>query len=131
MEEEWGGCLIVLRVVPFCSMVLLHLNCNRYLFFFLNYPYSTYNTSIIYLPYVLQNACYSGFFSGIVVPHEKSWISPHCRSEQGLELDLFMMQCCAALAPPDLYVRRILERFGLSNYLDMNPARATEYVVIF
>ncbi|XP_031396412.1 E3 ubiquitin-protein ligase PRT6 [Punica granatum] len=48
-------------------------------------------------------------------------------SEQGLELDLFMLQCCAALAPPDLYVKRILERFGLSNYLSLNPARASEY----
>ncbi|PPR85992.1 hypothetical protein GOBAR_AA34699 [Gossypium barbadense] len=34
-------------------------------------------------------------------------------TEQGLELDLFLMQCCAALAPPDLYVKRIVERFGL------------------
>ncbi|KAL5973315.1 hypothetical protein ACLOJK_029965 [Asimina triloba] len=36
--------------------------------------------------------------------------------EQGLEFDLFLLQCCAALAPPDLFVERILERFGLSNY---------------
>ncbi|KAK4799182.1 hypothetical protein SAY86_024547 [Trapa natans] len=48
-------------------------------------------------------------------------------SEQGLDLDLFMMQFCAALAPPDLYVRRILERFGLLNYLSPSPSRANEY----
>ncbi|KAF8379035.1 hypothetical protein HHK36_028462 [Tetracentron sinense] len=41
-------------------------------------------------------------------------------SEQSLELDLFLLQCCAALAPPDLYVKRILERFGSSNYLSLN-----------
>lgn len=56
---------------------------------------------------------------------------PYCRSEQGLELDLFMMQCCAALAPPDLYVRRIIERFGLSDYLHLNQARGSEYVHVF
>ncbi|KAK7293058.1 hypothetical protein RJT34_15919 [Clitoria ternatea] len=48
-------------------------------------------------------------------------------SEQGLELDLFLLQCCAALAPDDLYVSRILDRFGLSNYLSLNPERSSEY----
>ncbi|XAR68944.1 Carboxypeptidase U [Bertholletia excelsa] len=48
-------------------------------------------------------------------------------SEQGLELDLFLLQCCAALAPPDLFVKRILERFGLSNYLSLNLERSSEY----
>lgn len=48
-------------------------------------------------------------------------------SEQGLELDLFLLQCCAALAPPDLYVSRFLERFGLSNYLSLNLERSSEY----
>ncbi|KAI3474423.1 hypothetical protein Pfo_029284 [Paulownia fortunei] len=33
-------------------------------------------------------------------------------SEQGQDLDLFLLQCCAALAPADLYVQRILERLG-------------------
>ncbi|KAI3959603.1 hypothetical protein MKW92_031866 [Papaver armeniacum] len=27
-------------------------------------------------------------------------------SEQGLELDIFLLQCCAALAPPDLFVKK-------------------------
>ncbi|XP_011019864.1 PREDICTED: E3 ubiquitin-protein ligase UBR1 [Populus euphratica] len=48
-------------------------------------------------------------------------------SEQGLEFDLFLLQCCAALAPPDLYVSRILERFGLSYYLSLKAKQSTEY----
>ncbi|OVA16505.1 zinc finger protein [Macleaya cordata] len=48
-------------------------------------------------------------------------------SEQGLELDIFLLQCCAALAPPDLFVKRILERFGLSNYLSLNLEQSNEY----
>ncbi|KAK7373743.1 hypothetical protein VNO80_07159 [Phaseolus coccineus] len=48
-------------------------------------------------------------------------------SEQGMELDLFLLQCCAALAPEDLFVSRILERFGLSNYLSLNLERSSEY----
>ncbi|KAI3787070.1 hypothetical protein L1987_41256 [Smallanthus sonchifolius] len=48
-------------------------------------------------------------------------------SEQGLELDLFLLQCCAALAPADLYIARIAERFGLSTYLSLNLERANEY----
>uniref|UniRef100_A0A2P2JXB8 E3 ubiquitin-protein ligase n=1 Tax=Rhizophora mucronata TaxID=61149 RepID=A0A2P2JXB8_RHIMU len=52
------------------------------------------------------------------------------RAEQGLELDLFLLQCCAALAPADLYVLRIVKRFGLSDYLSMNPERSNEYINI-
>ncbi|EOY07522.1 Ubiquitin ligase E3 alpha, putative isoform 1 [Theobroma cacao] len=48
-------------------------------------------------------------------------------SEQGLELDLFLLQCCAALAPPDLFVKRIVERFGLLNYLSLSLERSNEY----
>ncbi|XP_021666757.2 E3 ubiquitin-protein ligase PRT6 isoform X2 [Hevea brasiliensis] len=48
-------------------------------------------------------------------------------SEQGLELDLFLMQCCAALAPADLYVNRIIECFGLSDYHSLTPERSSEY----
>ncbi|KAK6943656.1 Zinc finger, UBR-type [Dillenia turbinata] len=48
-------------------------------------------------------------------------------SAQGLELDLFLLQCCAALAPPDLYVTRVLERFGLSSYLSLNLEQSTEF----
>ncbi|KAG9454677.1 hypothetical protein H6P81_007581 [Aristolochia fimbriata] len=47
--------------------------------------------------------------------------------EQGLEFDLFLLQCCAALGPPDSFVKRILERFGLSNYLSLNLERPNEY----
>ncbi|KAI4340077.1 hypothetical protein MLD38_024949 [Melastoma candidum] len=48
-------------------------------------------------------------------------------SDQGLEFDLFMLQCCAALAPADLFIRRILERFGLSSYILLNLERTSEY----
>ncbi|XP_068667575.1 E3 ubiquitin-protein ligase PRT6-like [Aristolochia californica] len=47
--------------------------------------------------------------------------------EQGLEFDLFLLQCCAAWGPPDSYVKRIQERFGLSNYLSLNLERPNEY----
>ncbi|KAL2481549.1 E3 ubiquitin-protein ligase PRT6 [Abeliophyllum distichum] len=47
--------------------------------------------------------------------------------EQGQELDLFLLQCCAALAPADLYVKRILERFGQSNYLSLNLKPSSEH----
>ncbi|KAL5991930.1 hypothetical protein ACLOJK_012842 [Asimina triloba] len=47
--------------------------------------------------------------------------------KEGLEFDLFLLQCCAALAPPELFVKRILERFGLSGYLSMNIERSSEY----
>ncbi|KAJ8747065.1 hypothetical protein K2173_014443 [Erythroxylum novogranatense] len=48
-------------------------------------------------------------------------------SEQGLELDLFLLQCCAALAPADFYVNRIIERFALANYMSLKPERSNEY----
>jgi hypothetical protein len=48
-------------------------------------------------------------------------------SEQGLELDLFLLQCCAALAPADSYVDKLLSRFGLSSYLSLNPDITNEY----
>lgn len=48
-------------------------------------------------------------------------------SEQGLELDLFLLQCRAALAPEDFSVSRVLERFGLSNYLPLNLEQSSGY----
>ncbi|KAJ8753971.1 hypothetical protein K2173_001869 [Erythroxylum novogranatense] len=48
-------------------------------------------------------------------------------SEQGLELDLFLLQCCAALAPADFYVNRIIERFALADYMSLKPERSNEY----
>ncbi|XP_023539127.1 E3 ubiquitin-protein ligase PRT6-like [Cucurbita pepo subsp. pepo] len=48
-------------------------------------------------------------------------------SEQCLELDLFLLQCCAAMSPPDFYVSRILERFQLSDYLSLNVESPSEY----
>ncbi|CAA0842859.1 E3 ubiquitin-protein ligase PRT6 [Striga hermonthica] len=51
-------------------------------------------------------------------------------SEQGQDLDLFMLQCCAALAPPELFVQRILERFGLSSYLSLNLEQSSEHEAV-
>ncbi|KAM0948285.1 putative carboxypeptidase U transcription factor interactor and regulator Znf-B family [Dioscorea sansibarensis] len=48
-------------------------------------------------------------------------------SEQGLESDLFLLQCCAALSPPELFVKRIQERFGLSDYTSLHHAEHNEY----
>ncbi|XP_075509230.1 E3 ubiquitin-protein ligase PRT6-like isoform X1 [Primulina tabacum] len=48
-------------------------------------------------------------------------------SEQGQELDLFLLQCCAALAPADLFVKRILERFELADYLSLNLEQPSEH----
>ncbi|GLT79208.1 hypothetical protein SLA2020_507030 [Shorea laevis] len=48
-------------------------------------------------------------------------------SDQGLEFDLFLLQLCAAMAPPDLFVKRILDRFGLSSYLSLSLERSSKY----
>ncbi|KAG5407984.1 hypothetical protein IGI04_004303 [Brassica rapa subsp. trilocularis] len=53
-----------------------------------------------------------------------------CWSEQGLELDLFLLQCCGALAPADSYVNKLLDRFGLSSYLSLNPNMTNEYEAV-
>ncbi|KAJ4842672.1 hypothetical protein Tsubulata_014891 [Turnera subulata] len=60
-----------------------------------------------------------------IIAHE--WYRSVRWSEQGLELDLFLLQCCAALAPPDLYISRIVERFGLSGYLSLHTEQSSEY----
>ncbi|XP_074307794.1 E3 ubiquitin-protein ligase PRT6 [Silene latifolia] len=44
-----------------------------------------------------------------------------------LEEDLFLLQLCAAFAPADLYVKRLLQRFQLSNYLALDLKRSSEY----
>lgn len=51
------------------------------------------------------------------------------RSEQGQELDLFLLQCCAALAPADLFIKRILGRFGLADYLSLKLEQSSEYII--
>ncbi|XP_062188383.1 E3 ubiquitin-protein ligase PRT6-like [Phragmites australis] len=47
--------------------------------------------------------------------------------EQGLESDLFLLQCCAALSSPEFFVRTIQERFGLSSYTSLHLAEQNEY----
>ncbi|KAM0953533.1 putative carboxypeptidase U transcription factor interactor and regulator Znf-B family [Dioscorea sansibarensis] len=50
--------------------------------------------------------------------------------DQGLELDLFLMQCSAAVAPPELFVQRIQERFGLSDYTSLNLTKHDEFEAV-
>ncbi|KAJ4789311.1 E3 ubiquitin-protein ligase PRT6 [Rhynchospora pubera] len=47
--------------------------------------------------------------------------------EQGLEADLFLLQCCASLAPADAFVRAVQDRFGLSTYTSLNITDHNEY----
>ncbi|KAM0859477.1 hypothetical protein ACQ4PT_047171 [Festuca glaucescens] len=47
--------------------------------------------------------------------------------EQGLESDLFLLQCCAALSSPEFFVRTIQERFGLSNYTSLELVEQNEH----
>ncbi|GLJ25852.1 hypothetical protein SUGI_0495400 [Cryptomeria japonica] len=60
-------------------------------------------------------------FTSLEFYHSVRW------SEDSLELDLFLLQCCAAMAPPEAFVLRVLERFGLSDYLSLNLVRPNEY----
>ncbi|VFQ88675.1 unnamed protein product [Cuscuta campestris] len=55
------------------------------------------------------------------------WYRSDRWSEQSLELDLFMLQCCASLAPADLFIKRVLERFELSEYLQLNFEHSSDY----
>ncbi|XP_078428667.1 proteolysis 6 isoform X2 [Wolffia australiana] len=45
----------------------------------------------------------------------------------GVEADLFLLQCCAALAPPEMFVKRIMERFDLLDYICLDSAEDNEY----
>ncbi|XP_038696647.1 E3 ubiquitin-protein ligase PRT6-like [Tripterygium wilfordii] len=66
--------------------------------------------------------------NGDVAIRSCEWYRSVRWSEQGLELDLFLLQSCAALAPVDLFVSRIVERFGLSDsYLSLNVEQSSEY----
>ncbi|KAM3346716.1 hypothetical protein ACQJBY_020971 [Aegilops geniculata] len=47
--------------------------------------------------------------------------------EQGLESDLFLLQCCGALSSPELFVRTIQQRFGLSDYTSLDLTEQNEY----
>lgn len=56
----------------------------------------------------------------------KVYLIPYFRLEQGLESDLFLLQCCAALSSPEFFVQTIQERFGLSSYTSLNIAEQNE-----
>ncbi|KAJ7515845.1 hypothetical protein O6H91_22G030900 [Diphasiastrum complanatum] len=47
--------------------------------------------------------------------------------ENSLELDLFLLQCCAAMAPPEEFVERVLSRFGLADYFSLFLWQPNEY----
>ncbi|VAH72436.1 unnamed protein product [Triticum turgidum subsp. durum] len=47
--------------------------------------------------------------------------------EQGLESDLFLLQCCGALSSPEFFMRTIQERFGLSDYTSLDLTQQNEY----
>lgn len=49
------------------------------------------------------------------------------RCEDSLELDLFLLQCCSVLAPPEEFVERIQARFALSEYFTLVLWRPNEY----
>ncbi|KAL5229199.1 hypothetical protein ABZP36_017464 [Zizania latifolia] len=55
------------------------------------------------------------------------WYRTVQRLEQGLESDLFLLQCCAAQSSPEFFVKTIQERFGLSNYTSLILAEQNEY----
>ncbi|KAM7261642.1 hypothetical protein ACFE04_020719 [Oxalis oulophora] len=46
---------------------------------------------------------------------------------EGLESDLFLLQFCAAFAPADRYIRRIVGCFGLSDYLSLNLQMSSQH----
>eukprot|EP00850_Spirogloea_muscicola_P019997 SM000205S06204 [mRNA] locus=s205:3198:12812:+ [translate_table: standard] len=47
--------------------------------------------------------------------------------ENTLELDMFLLQCCAVLSFPEALVGRVLERFGLAEYFTLCATPAKEY----
>uniref|UniRef100_A0A7I4DB25 E3 ubiquitin-protein ligase n=1 Tax=Physcomitrium patens TaxID=3218 RepID=A0A7I4DB25_PHYPA len=49
--------------------------------------------------------------------------------EDSLELDVFLLQCCAVLAPCEAFVERIVARFSLSDYFTLSVYRLNEYQV--
>ena len=46
-----------------------------------------------------------------------------------MEPDLFLLQCCAALAPAEMFVKRVVERFGLLDYLSLDASKGNKYVL--
>ncbi|XP_024369767.1 E3 ubiquitin-protein ligase PRT6 isoform X2 [Physcomitrium patens] len=49
--------------------------------------------------------------------------------EDGLELDLFLLQCCAVMAPSEEFVERLQARFALSDFFTLVLWRPNEYEV--
>ncbi|XP_047061354.1 uncharacterized protein LOC124668221 isoform X3 [Lolium rigidum] len=57
-------------------------------------------------------------------------VSSSLRLEQGLDSDLFLLQCCAALSSSEFFVRTIQERFGLSNYTSLELGEQNEEALV-
>jgi E3 ubiquitin-protein ligase UBR3 len=49
------------------------------------------------------------------------------RCEESSDLDLYLLQCCAVMAPPEDFVNRIIARFGLLDYFSLFLLRPNEY----
>ena len=49
------------------------------------------------------------------------------RCEDSLELDLFLLQCCAVMAPCEEFVERLQARFSLSDFFTLVLWRPNEY----
>nr|XP_051179516.1 uncharacterized protein LOC127293866 isoform X3 [Lolium perenne] len=76
------------------------------------------NVNFLLTPYALlfnNSFCYSIILS---------------RLEQGLDSDLFLLQCCAALYSSEFFVRTIQERFGLSNYTSLELGEQNEEALV-
>lgn len=57
----------------------------------------------------------------------KIYIAAFTRCEDSLELDLFLLQCCAVMAPPEEFVERLQARFSLSDFFTLVLWRPNEY----
>ncbi|XP_024515044.1 E3 ubiquitin-protein ligase PRT6 [Selaginella moellendorffii] len=53
--------------------------------------------------------------------------SVECRCEDSLELDLFMLQCCASMAPAEEFAGRVFTCFGLAEYFSLYLWKPNEY----
>ncbi|KAJ4782433.1 E3 ubiquitin-protein ligase UBR3 [Rhynchospora pubera] len=68
--------------------------------------------------------------NGETLMQTADWYRSAKRLEQGLEADLFLLQCCAALSPADAFVKTIQERFGLSTYTSLDISDYNEYEAV-
>lgn len=53
------------------------------------------------------------------------------RCEDSLELDLFLLQCCAVISPCENFVERVIARFSLTDYFNHSLWHPNEYDLLF